>query len=240
MLFRSINLNKYLSLNTVMYGTLHFLKTNNQGGNKIFTVEDLIMYRGYDLRTQTEQYRLSCILTLLNNDLPENNEEKSNIKLSPCHISLSYDELLQNYYEGHYSYIAYSVQTRNTLKPYVYNRKYDTQIISPETHPTSASVTSNETMRVTADLKRDVYHLHQGEKYIGVADIPDYKTSVMMNRLFRYIKENDNLDALEESDDEEEFQDISEDKFLQKNANYDMVCKFNHKTKRYIPLRTVE
>ena len=42
------------------------------------------------------------------------------------------------------------------------------------------------------------------EKY-KVACIPNYKTSMMMNALFRNIKENRNLDLLEESDDEEEF-----------------------------------
>ena len=35
-----------------------------------------------------------------------------------------------------------------------------------------------------------------------------------MNTLFRNIKENQNLDALEESDDEEEFENISLDKFV--------------------------
>ena len=29
-----------------------------------------------------------------------------------------------------------------------------------------------------------------------------------MNNLFRFIKENNNLDALEESDDEEEFENV--------------------------------
>ena len=40
--------------------------------------------------------------------------------------------------------------------------------------------------------------------YFDIAYIPDYKTSVFMNSLFRNIKENINLDYLEESDDEEE------------------------------------
>ena len=42
------------------------------------------------------------------------------------------------------------------------------------------------------------------EEYVDVALIPDFNTSVMMNKLFRNIKENSNLDALEESDDEAE------------------------------------
>ena len=44
--------------------------------------------------------------------------------------------------------------------------------------------------------------------------IPDYKTSVFMNKHFRIIKENDNLDLLEESDDEDEFENIDEDKYV--------------------------
>ena len=35
-----------------------------------------------------------------------------------------------------------------------------------------------------------------------------------MNKLFRNIKENANLDTLEESDDEEEFENTSEDKYV--------------------------
>ena len=42
--------------------------------------------------------------------------------------------------------------------------------------------------------------------YQGIAAIPDYKTSVLLNKVFRNIKENDNLDALEESDNEDEFE----------------------------------
>lgn len=47
-----------------------------------------------------------------------------------------------------------------------------------------------------------------------IAAIPDYKTSVFMNALFRNIKENRSLDALEESDDEDEFENTNIDKFV--------------------------
>ena len=70
--------------------------------------------------------------------------------------------------------------------------------------------------KITPDIQNDIYHLHyydpqlnekSTENIFDVAYIPDYKTSVMMNKLFRNIKENANLDALEESDDEAEFED---------------------------------
>jgi hypothetical protein len=59
----------------------------------------------------------------------------------------------------------------------------------------------------------------------------------MMNRLFRNIKENDNLDTLEESDDEEEFQDEKDDRFVHLERSYNMVCLFNYKFKKWYPVK---
>ena len=58
----------------------------------------------------------------------------------------------------------------------------------------------------------------------------------MMNTLFRKIKENDNLDALEESDDEDEFENDHADKFVSLETNYLMNCKFNHRFKKWVPV----
>ena len=51
-----------------------------------------------------------------------------------------------------------------------------------------------------------------------------------MNSLFRIIKENKNLDALEESDDEDEFENINEDKFVFLNKKY--MCCFQFSIKQ--------
>jgi hypothetical protein len=58
-----------------------------------------------------------------------------------------------------------------------------------------------------------------------------------MNKLFRIIKENDNLDALEESDDEEEFENEHADKFVKLNTSEKMVCRYNYKFKRWMPMK---
>ena len=50
-----------------------------------------------------------------------------------------------------------------------------------------------------------------------------------MNKLFRKIKENDNLDLLEESDSEDEFEDISDDKYVNMASQYVMNCAYNLK-----------
>jgi hypothetical protein len=97
--------------------------------------------------------------------------------------------------------------------------------------------------RIKPDLQNDIYHLYCLENdelvYYDIAFIPDYITSVMMNKLFRNIKENQNLDALEESDDEDEFEDERADRFVDLNKEYNMKCKYNYKFKKWYPICVV-
>jgi hypothetical protein len=58
-----------------------------------------------------------------------------------------------------------------------------------------------------------------------------------MNSLFRYIKENNNLDSLEESDDDEEFENNNIDKYVYLDKSYKMVCQFNNKFKKWVPIK---
>jgi hypothetical protein len=97
---------------------------------------------------------------------------------------------------------------------------------------------------VKADVQNDIYHLYYKDDIslhnYNVAFIPNYTTSVMMNKLFRNIKENINLDALEESDDEEEFQNEKEDRFVNLEKTHNMMCSYNYKFKKWTPLRLAE
>ena len=94
---------------------------------------------------------------------------------------------------------------------------------------------------VRAMPEADIYNLFSADKdsFEGVAHIPDYKTSVKMNNLFRIIKENSNLDALEESDDEDEFENENENKYVHLDKEYKMMCEYNYKFKKWVPLHTV-
>jgi hypothetical protein len=71
------------------------------------------------------------------------------------------------------------------------------------------------------------------------AHIPNYKTSAMMNSLFRKIKENDRLDTMEESDDDDEFENIEQDKFVSLTTEYKMVCRLNKKFCKWVPISVV-
>ena len=79
------------------------------------------------------------------------------------------------------------------------------------------------------------------------AHIGDYKTSAMMNTIFRNVRENASLDAIEESDDEDAFQN-SHTRQLNGHIKCDdstipaqvpMVCTYNYKFKRWSPVKPV-
>lgn len=98
---------------------------------------------------------------------------------------------------------------------------------------------------VSADLQYDIYHLfaygrNSQSVYYNVAYIPNYTSSVFMNKIFRKIKENDNLDAIEESDDEDEFENTSEDKYVDLQKTVAMECIFSQKFKKWIPKKIVQ
>jgi len=109
------------------------------------------------------------------------------------------------------------------------------------------------TFRVCADIQNDIYHLYatnntsnvgkivvSGDNnsyvYYDVAYIPNYNVSVYMNAIFRRIRENQNLDNVEESDDEEDFQDMREDKYVDLDKVVYMECAFHTKFRRWVPI----
>lgn len=95
---------------------------------------------------------------------------------------------------------------------------------------------------VTADLQLDLYHLYAFKQsnpsvYCGLAGVQSLKTSMFMNRIFRRIRENDNLDLAEESEDETDFENTDANKYVNLDAVVRVECVFNQKHKKWIPVR---
>ena len=61
-----------------------------------------------------------------------------------------------------------------------------------------------------------------------------------MNSLFRNIRENKNLDYIEESDDEADFQDVNPNKYVDTDKTIKMECMFHTKFKRWIPIKCAD
>jgi len=96
--------------------------------------------------------------------------------------------------------------------------------------------------QVCADIQYDIYHLFaygrdSKPSYYNLAYIPNYKVSVILNKIFRKIKENENLDYIEESDDETDFQNMQEDKYVNLHKKVLMECEFSRKFKKWVPLK---
>ena len=107
---------------------------------------------------------------------------------------------------------------------------------------------------VMADIQYDVYSLYaynnisikkigvnpERHVFVDVALISTFETSKMMNSIFRKIKENENLDYIEESDDEEDFENSDIDKYVDLKKKVNMECQFNYKFKKWVPIRVIE
>lgn len=98
---------------------------------------------------------------------------------------------------------------------------------------------------VRPNLQNDIYELfvmpdihrqHMPPIFHNFALIPNFKTSVFMNRLFRNIIENERLDTMEESEDEADFENIEHDKYVSLSKEYIMTCRFHKRFCKWVPI----
>lgn len=95
------------------------------------------------------------------------------------------------------------------------------------------------TFMVRALETDDIYmsYLYSKNKLIeyNILLVDSYKTSIFMNKNFRTIRENNNLDTLEESD--EEFENNSINKYVNLEKTLNIECEYNNKFKKWMPRR---
>lgn len=196
------------------------------GNMRFFCISELLYFNGYTYK-QGFVYALKKIKSSGILDSPY-----KNIMLTvPC-IFRNFYELLKETIELPYQieFIKFINKDRAFFLKY-YKPKKDVTL--PQKHPRS------QIYLIKPDISPDTYFLYSIGKnkteFVDVACVPDYKTSVMLNSIFRNIKENRNLDSLEESDDEDEFEDVSASKFL-KSVEVRMKCEYNSKFKKWVPM----
>ena len=221
---------KRLVLGTILYGTVFLVN-----GNSFFSVENIHFYKGKNVENNNELFKLTLLKKIFDKELKQSVVTNNGICLGMPIIENSFEKAINCVKQLPYE--IYSIQNRNFD---------DNKCIYQSTLYKSSSLEEeNKIFLIKPDIQNDIYHLYVKNKYnslekYDIAAIPDYKTSVMMNKIFRNIKENRNLDALEESDDDEEFENISEDKFVKLDKTAIMECSFNKRGNTYIPLKIVE
>ena len=227
---RAMCFNNELAYGTILYGTIF-----DVAGNTFFTCEDIHMYRGED----TSRTALATKLDYL----------KGMFETS----------LLQKSYGSNFLLPGLPIWTSNyqaalnatTSLPY---RIYGIKLFNFRDRNGAAigisvikeRVIPEAIFRVKATTQADVYslfcfeHMNSSSKPYGTAAVTTYKQSVFMNSLFRTIKENRNLDLLEESDDEEEFEDVSEDKYVDLKKQLVMKCVYNKRFRKWEPVEVIK
>ena len=250
-----------LCYGTIFYGTLF-----NHMNNSFFSIEDIYNYKGKDISMLDFNSKINKICSILKNEIKQLSYNNNFVIFGLPIISKSNDNFEDQL--SKITYRIDSIQYRNFNKNNTYyllafdkfinkteeiihtnlNKINEKQSLSlpkqslpKQTLPKQTLPKQTKIFIVKPDIQNDIYNLYTlDNEYIGLASIPDYKTSVMMNKLFRTIKENIDLDALEESDEEEEFENPNIDKFVQLDKSYKMVCNFNNKFKKWIPIKILE
>jgi hypothetical protein len=244
-----------LSHGTLLYGTT-FMHSNAALRTPFFSVEDVLYYKG-EMVSKTTFEKLELCKFMFENELGQNSFSKKQLVFglpivydngdNQSHIKIIH---LAETLPYKIKYLQYRF---NNPREAIYNVEYFKN--GSQYQDTSHSRTRNENVNrtpkksnlceavfnVTPDIQNDIYNLfiyENGKEVLyDTAFIPDYKTSIFMNKLFRIIKENANLDALEESDDEEEFENERIDKFVFLDKSYKMHCIYNFKFKKWVPIK---
>jgi len=233
-----------LCYDTLFFGTLFY-----HMNNPFFSIEDIHLYKGKDLSNHDFGYKLNKISHILKNDIKQisyNNNfvvfglpliAKNNEKLDITTISYKLHSV--QYIKNNSRFTLSIDEFKLSVTEHV--RELVKEPVREYIKEKRVATKQEKIFICKPDIQNDIYHLYTPENnYIGLAAIPDYKTSVMMNKLFRIIKENNDLDALEESDDEEEFENCNLDKFVKLDKSHKMICNFNNKFKKWVPIKITE
>ena len=201
-----------------MYGTI----INNNNTN-YYCIEDIYYYCNYFVNNFKYNKKIEIYNELFNNI---KNMSFTKIKFCISPINTNIDNLLNEISNVPYSLFCIKYITNNGNFNYIIKENIKPVI---------------KTYLVKPAIQNDIYLLYYKNnktdslEFYDKADVPTYKISIMLNNIFRKIKENANLDTLEESDSEDEFENVNDDKFVYLNREYNMNCLYNKQTKRWYP-----
>ena len=215
--------NQLLYNNTVLYG--YFFTKN---GVNYFILENILNYNNLNYfiinpenhnSFKKKLYLYKCVM--------ENITSSELCKVYLPYISNSLEDIYKNYYKIEYNIYGISLYTNDKYIGNYIIKNNKMKIIA--------------TFKVSACIEHDKYNLfiidnNNHYKLYDQALINSYKLSVYMNNIFRTIKENSNLDLLEMSDDENEFENVNIDKYVNLDTECVMDCYYNVKFKRWIPI----
>lgn len=255
----NIRIQNVCSSKQLYYGTIFYGTLLNCENNFFFTIENIYMYKGNDTSRLLWDKKLTMMKDIFKKgDLQQLSYNKTFLIFTLPIIVKTDEEFTKYISQNNIPYSLYNIQYHKINKPnsfiyisyetyisqgqYSINKQNNLERISEQIYKNKHKIEEQYNIyEVTPDIQNDIYHLYScnNNKYVGVACIPDYNTSVMMNNLFRNIKENIDLDKLEESDEEEEFENPNINKYVFLENRYKIRCVFNNKFKKWVPLNKI-
>jgi len=224
-----------LSLNTVIYGTL--FSTGNTLAH--FSCEQLFYYKGIKTvnSNNTFMQQLSLFKDMFESDIKQVAYTTEFLVLGLPIMRTSFEKALACINGLSYSVSGIAFYSASIHSASIHSASIHSASKQLGIYKLNKPTLQEAVFKVKALLDPDMYELYGVDDDVkcGIAIIPSYKCSVMMNSLFRNIKENANLDLLEESDDEEEYENNNEDKFVDLTKSYNMRCIYNRKFKKWEP-----
>ena len=252
-------LTEEIHYDTLLYGTIIQVEPVMQQPTQIFIIEDIYHYRGINVKAMLFGEKLTFLQKLFIKDLPRQQDAVSPLLLALPYMRVSTENDIDSlpFYESFTKpakYQSHHIQFRSssTVAPYLNHIYKKPQTIADQIQNIDILVprtdcdyrlpaySKNTIFKVVADIRDDVYHLFARDTYVGVSYIGTRNQSKYMNSLFRNIKENINIDYGEESDDEECFQDLRVDKYVDLTREHMIECAFNRKFRMWEPIKKVE
>lgn len=215
-----VSFNKALSYNTIIYGTYY-----NKNNLNYFSCENIFYFNDEYIGDILFQDKMIILYDIFNKYINQKIYGNNFLYIGLPFFTDNSKDIYKNIQLMHYdvSHILLINLNESSSLGIIANNK---EIILKEC-----------TFKVKASIKEDLYELYCSNNYFyGYALIMNYKQSILMNNLFRNIKENQNLDLLEESDNEDEFENINIDKYVDTKKEIYMKCSYNSKFKKWEPI----
>ena len=226
-----------LALGTIFYGSL-FIYNNIS----CFAIEDIYYYKGNNYIYTPYSNKLHLLKQIFNTEISQNILNHNFTIFGLPLVYMDFNLLLNDIQKLPYkiSQIKFRFFEKKNTRKIMTMQYFKPSIISKNNIQKEKQTA---VFKIMADIEPDIYNLfiykNGVDEYYDMAFIPDFKTSVMMNKLFRNIKENDNLDKIEESDNELDFEDVREDKYVYLDKSFNLICEYNYKFKRWVPISLV-
>jgi len=241
-----------LALGTIIYGT-YFLSHRQPHTQHYFTCEQLYYYKGNTVIKKTYNERLNLLIELFTLYVAQVAYTSSSLVVGLPFMTESYEEALAQLDQLPYKTYGIGAPLFNpSEQQFQHKQPQQKQVEQKQQHsitvpmptrlpPVVSNHFSNKAVfKVKASLAADNYQLYTNDdQFYETAMIPTYKCSVMMNALFRNIKENANLDLLEESDDDDDFENTQIDKFVDLAKTVIMECVYSKRFKKWQPVKII-